>query len=80
MLKSRVTKIATIAVAALSIVVLAALPSFAAADTAAVTAVTTASEGLKDTLVAVATAVLPYAAAILAIGIGWRLARKFVRG
>lgn len=51
-----------------------------AADTAAVTAVGTAAEGLKDTMVAVGTQVLPYAAGVLALTVGWRFAKKFVRG
>lgn len=51
-----------------------------AADAAVVTAVGDAALGLKDTLVAIGTAVLPYAAGILAIGAGWGFAKRFVRG
>ena len=79
MLKSRLTKMGAVMLAALAIVVLAVLPAFAAADTAAVSAVGDGAAGLKDTLVAIAVAVLPYAAAILAIVFGWRLAKKFIR-
>ena len=77
--KSRAIK-GTVVIFAALVISTVATAAFAAADTAAVSAVDDAASGLKDTLVAVATAVLPYAAAILAIGIGWRLARKFVRG
>lgn len=51
----------------------------AAPDANAVSTVTAGSLTLKDTLVDVAGNVLPFAAAIVAIGIGWRLARRFVR-
>lgn len=54
--------------------------AFAAADATVVTNVGTAAEGLKDTLVAVGGTVLPYAAAVVGLGIAWRFARKFVRG
>jgi uncharacterized membrane protein (Fun14 family) len=61
-------------------VMLFALPGNAAIDTGASAAVTDAAGDLKDTLVDIAVTVLPYAAAIVAILIGWRLARRFVRG
>jgi len=77
--KSNAIKASAVIFAALVVSTVATV-AFAAADTAAVSAVDDAASGLKDTLVAVATAVLPYAAAIVAIGVGWRLARKFVRG
>lgn len=80
MLKSRMTKLGLMTVAVFAFVALAVAPAFAAADTAAVSAVGDSAGDLKDTLVAIAVAVLPYAAAILAITIGWRLARRFVRG
>ncbi|HVX68351.1 MAG TPA: hypothetical protein VHA79_01515 [Mycobacteriales bacterium] len=51
-----------------------------AADSATVTAVSTAAGSVKDTVVGVGTAVLPYAAPILALTVGWRFAKKFVRG
>jgi hypothetical protein len=38
------------------------------------------AEGLQDTLLAIGVRVLPYAAAVLALTIGWRFAKKFVRG
>jgi hypothetical protein len=53
--------------------------AFAAADTAAVSAVDGGAVILKDTLVSVATTVLPYAVAILAILLGWRMVRRFVK-
>jgi hypothetical protein len=54
--------------------------AFAAIDTTASDAVDAGAVTLKDTLVDIAVTVLPYAAGILAITLGWRLARKFVRG
>jgi hypothetical protein len=53
------------------------LPAHAAVDTTAVTAVGDGAADLKDTLVEIATTVLPYAVAIIAIMLGWRLARRF---
>ncbi len=43
------------------------------------TVVGSAASDLKDQLLTIAGTVLPYAAAILAMTIGWRLARRFVR-
>lgn len=54
--------------------------AYATADSATVSAVGGAAGTLKDTLLEVGTTVLPYAAAVLALSIGWRFARKFVRG
>ena len=54
--------------------------AFAAADSTAVSTVSDGAATLKDTLVSIASSVLPYAAAILAITFGWRLAKKFVHG
>lgn len=51
-----------------------------AADSATVTAISTAAGGLKDTLIGVGSAVLPYGAGVLALTVGWRFARKFVKG
>jgi hypothetical protein len=51
-----------------------------AADAATVTAVSDAASGLKDTMVSIGTTVLPYAAGVLALSVGWRFAKKFVRG
>jgi len=51
-----------------------------AADATVVTAVGDAAEGIKDTAVAVGADVLPYAAALLALTVGWRFAKRFVRG
>jgi len=79
MLKARMTKAGAVILAALSIMALGAVAAFATADTAAVSAVGDSAGDLKDTLVAVALVVLPYAAAILAITVGWRLAKRFVR-
>jgi hypothetical protein len=39
-----------------------------------------AATDLKDNLVAVGTSVLPLAAVVLAITLGWRFAKRFVRG
>jgi len=77
---SKLSKLMGVIAGSLSILVLGATAAFAAADASAVATVSDGAEGLKDTLVAIATAVLPFAAAVLAITIGWRLARKFVRG
>jgi len=79
MLKARMTKLGGVVVASLAFVALGAVAAFATADTAAVSAVGDSAGDLKDTLVAVALVVLPYAAAILAITVGWRLAKRFVR-
>ncbi len=49
------------------------------ADTATA-AVTGGAGTLKDDLLSIATTVLPYAALVLAVTIGWRFAKKFVRG
>jgi hypothetical protein len=54
--------------------------AWATADSATVTAVSDASAGLKDTMIAVGGAVLPYAAAIVGLSVAWRFARKFLRG
>lgn len=51
-----------------------------AADTTTVTAVSGAAETLKDTMLAIGGAVLPYAAAIVALGAGWRFGKRFVKG
>ncbi len=72
-------RILTVAVIAGGIMLMA-LPAFAAADTAAVSAVDAGATAVKDTLISVATTVLPYAAAILAIVFGWRMAKRFVAG
>ncbi len=42
-------------------------------------AVGDAAEGMKNDLITIGFRVLPYAAAVLVIALGWRLARKFVR-
>jgi len=78
--KAHGAKVVGVVLGVLSIMVIGATAAFAAVDTAAVSAVSDGAEGLKDTLVAVAVAVLPFAAAILAITLGWKLARRFVRG
>lgn len=48
-----------------------------ASPSATTTAVAGGAEDVKDELVAIATAVLPYAAAIVAILFGWRLVKRF---
>jgi len=65
--------------AVLAAVLSVATPAFAAADASAADTVNSGALTLRDTLVSIATTVLPYAAAILAIVVGWRLARRFVR-
>jgi len=52
--------------------------AFAEVDATAAAAATGGAVTLKDTLINVGTTVLPYAAAVLAIGFGWRMVRKFV--
>lgn len=69
----------TILVGSACLLVVMATVALAAPDTAAVSAVDAGAVTLKDTLVSVATTVLPYAVAILAIVIGWRMVRRFVR-
>jgi hypothetical protein len=51
--------------------------AFASPQTAAVTQ---AASAIKDDMLTVGTTVLPYAAAVLILVIGWRFAKKFVRG
>jgi hypothetical protein len=43
-------------------------------------AVTGAAATVRDSLVSIATTVLPYAAAVFAIVVGWRLAKRFIGG
>lgn len=66
-------------VAAMAFTMLAVTGAFAAVDSGAVTAVEGGAGDLSDTLVAVAVAVLPYAVAVIAVLLGWRLARRFIR-
>jgi len=80
MLKRNAAKAAGVLSGAVAVVTLATVSAFAAVDTAAVNAVDGAASGLKDTLVEVMVTVLPYAAALLAITVGWRIAKRFVRG
>jgi len=80
MIKAHASRVVGVVLGVVSILCLSAVAAFAAADTAAVNAVSDGAEGLKDTLVAVAIAVLPFAAAVLAITLGWKMARRFVRG
>ncbi|MCC7078746.1 MAG: hypothetical protein IT198_16640 [Acidimicrobiia bacterium] len=44
------------------------------------TVVSGGAEDVKDSLLAIAGTVLPYAAVVLAITLGWRFAKRFVRG
>lgn len=74
----------TAALSMVSFAILAALmwavaPVHAAADASAVATVDAGALTLRDTLVSIATTVLPYAVAIIAILVGWRLARRFFR-
>lgn len=55
------------------------LRALAAVDSTAVAAVDSGAINLRDTLVEIATTVLPYAVAIIAILLGWRMARRFIR-
>ena len=45
-----------------------------------VTVIGTAASDLGDNLLSVGGAVLPIAATILALTVGWRFARKFIKG
>lgn len=74
----------TAALSMVSFAILAALmwavaPVQAAPDASAVATVDAGALTLRDTLVSIATTVLPYAVAIIAILVGWRLARRFFR-
>lgn len=51
----------------------------ALADADAVDAVGDSALVLKDTFVSIATTVLPYAATLAAIILGWRLAKRFIK-
>ena len=46
----------------------------------AVTVITDGATELGDTLLSVGGAVPPIAAGVLALTVGWRFARKFIRG
>jgi phosphotransferase system glucose/maltose/N-acetylglucosamine-specific IIC component len=58
---------------------LVALPAFAT-DPDPATVVGGAASDLKSNLLQIGVTVLPYAAIVLALTLGWRFARKFVRG
>jgi hypothetical protein len=60
-------------------VLVVAVPAFAV-DPDPATVVGGAASDLKSSLLSIATTVLPYAAVILAVTLGWRFARKFIRG
>jgi len=64
--------------AAMGVLAIAA-PAFAV-DTPAAVTVEGGADSLSDTLLQIATYVLPLAAGVVAISVGWRLARKFLRG
>lgn len=49
----------------------------ASGPSATTTAVAGGGETIKDELVAIATTVLPYAAAVVAIVFGWKLVKRF---
>jgi len=66
-------------VAVPALILLWAEAAFATADSATVAAVTDAGTDVKDTGIAIATAVLPFAAAFLGLYMGWRLVKRFVR-
>lgn len=78
-MKNHASKVLPILAGALAFVALQVTSAFAVADAAVVTLMDDTGEGLKDTLVGIGTAILPYAAAVVAIVIGWRFVRKFVR-
>jgi hypothetical protein len=71
-------KYLTFAVVCLGVLAIAA-PAFAVDSPAAVT-VEGGASSLSDTLLQVATYVLPLAAGILAIVVGWRMVRRFLHG
>ncbi len=48
--------------------------------TDALTVITTAATDLGDNLLSIGGAVLPIAAGVLALTVGWRFAKRFVRG
>lgn len=45
-----------------------------------VTVITDSAQDLADNLLSIGGAVLPIAAGILALTVGWRFAKRFVRG
>ena len=63
----------------LVVVSIVASATAAFAQTATQTAVVGAATTLQTELIAIGTAVLPLAAAIVALTMGWRMARKFIR-
>ena len=65
-------------VGAMAFMALSALAALAV-DPDPATVVGGAAGSLKSDLLSIGTTVLPYAATLLAVTIGWRFARKFVR-
>ncbi len=49
-------------------------------DTAVLGTITSAATDLGDSLLSIGGAVLPIAAGVLALTVGWRFAKRFVRG
>jgi hypothetical protein len=49
-----------------------------AADPAVVTAIGDGGLAVKDTVLGAATTILPYAAGLIALGVGWKVIRRFV--
>lgn len=71
------------AVAGLAIVPMTLMALAGAAfaeDSASTAAVVAGATTLKTEMLAIGTAVLPFAAAVLALSLGWRFAKKFLRG
>jgi hypothetical protein len=78
-MKNSIQKIGTgLGLVVVALVGLATAAS-AAPDAATVTAVTGGALTLKDTLIGIGEDVLPYGAAVVALVMGWRFARKFLR-
>lgn len=78
-MKSMLRRMAAVVVGAVSLVVLSVTAALAQ-DPDPSTVVGGAAETLKDEILQVAVAVLPYAAIVTALFIGWRFAKRFVRG
>jgi len=67
-----------VAMAMICVFVLATVAGATSPDPS--TVVGDAAGDLKDEVLAIAAIVLPYAAILVALTLGWRFARKFVRG
>jgi hypothetical protein len=78
MLEKLNTRVGIVVAAVTTLMVLGATSAFAAADTAIVDPITTASATFKDTLIAVAVVGLGIGASLYALRRGWRLLKSFV--